>query len=64
MSSMVKASTLSLAMTLSYCKVDEVAMSSKCSSSSSSPQRFVSVFGTEISFGGGGGAVEVAVMFS
>ena len=36
--------------------VDEVAVSSKGSSSSSSPQRFVSVFGTGISYGGGGGA--------
>ena len=64
MLSMVKASTLSSAMTLSYCKVDEVAMSSKCSSSSSSPQCFVFVFGIGISCGGSGGAAEVAVVFS
>ena len=64
MSSMVKASTLSSAVTLSYCKVEEVAMSSKCSLSSSSPQCFVSVFGIGISCGGSGGAAEAAGVFS
>ena len=60
-SSMVKASTLSSAAALSCCEVDEVAVSSKGSSSSSSPQRFVSFFGTGISCGGG---AEAAVVFS
>ena len=44
--------------------VDEVAVSSKGSSSSSLPQRFVSIFGTGNSYGSGGEAAATVVVFS
>ena len=62
--SMVKASMLSSVATLSCYKVDEVAMSSKGLSSFSSPQHFVSIFGTGIYCGGRGRAAAAAMVFS